>query len=83
VHYPFDRAVRGVADRVVIFRKLMIELCNIGNELPSDGVVGIAAIDQLRQSVWDRDRIARGHRLKRRLPLRCHQTARAKLRGAT
>ena len=60
----------------------MIELCNIRNELPRNGITRIIAVDQLRQGVRNRERVAINDFLERRQTLLCHQTARAELGGA-
>ena len=48
MHDALNRTVRAVADRVLVFRYLMIELSNIWNELPRDRIMRIVAVDQPR-----------------------------------
>src|SRR5262249_15209096 len=83
MHDTLHRTMRIVADRVLVLTHLMIELCNIRDELSCDWVVRIAAVDQLRQRIRNCDRIASDDFLERRLPLLCHQTAGPEFREAT
>ena len=58
VNDPLDRAVRVVADRVGGFHLQRVELPDIGDELPGNGVAWIGRIDALGDLGRDRDRIA-------------------------
>ena len=63
VHDALDRAVRVVADRVMAFLRLHVQLARIGHELPRDRIVRIGRIDQVGERRRDGDGVARRHLL--------------------
>ena len=83
MHDALDRRVRVVADRVGELLRLHVEFGRVGNELARDRIVRIARIDQLGQSLRQRHRVARGHRVQCRSLLRRRQTVVVQLCGRT
>ncbi len=61
---PFDRAFQIVADRVGDLGGMTFKLADVGDELPCDRVLGIAAVDQIGERRGQRHRIARADRGK-------------------
>ena len=66
---PFDRTEGMVADRIVAFFRLQLQLPRIGDELPRNRIVRVAWVDQLGDSRRDGDRVARRDLLQRRQPV--------------
>ena len=80
MHDAFDRAMSIVADRIEQFFGPMLEFIRRGNELARDRVMRIVAIDQVRQSWRQRDRVARRHRVQRGALFGRRKSVLAKLR---
>ena len=80
MHDAFDRAMSIVADRIEQFFGPMIEFIRRGYELARDRVMGIVAIDQVRQSWRQRDCVTRRHRVQRGALFGWRKSVPAKLR---
>jgi hypothetical protein len=62
---PVDRSEGTIANRIVAFFRLRLQLPRIGNELPRNRIVRVIWVDQLCDSWRNGNRIARRDVLKR------------------